>query len=202
MTDPNTGEPEHLDELTAAERGFWRVATRDSQHLFDLDRQFVIRIPGPNAEAGINDRLRPLRTIERCEVGKRGFWTMHTDSFSFEIDYYWHRTSRVHRIERISKREFDRLRHGGPGSDAGVSPQPGDAGAEDTDGVSEDVIASYAHAAAEWAESGDEAAWDAVVGDGLEAQADDRELSDPDDGPQGTLPGTEHTAPATGKTEH
>lgn len=94
-------EPDEVDHLTGTETGRWRVHTRDSIHLFDFEAQTVTRIPGPYAGPTFNDRPRPLRSIDACTVGARGYWTMFTDGWSETIDFYWHDTSIIQRIERV-----------------------------------------------------------------------------------------------------
>jgi hypothetical protein len=77
------------------------VITRDSVHIFDFDEGTVTWVPGPRAHPGLHDRPRPIRTIEESRVGEYGFWTMNTDGWSWDIDYYWSHTSRILRIERL-----------------------------------------------------------------------------------------------------
>lgn len=96
---------DEVDELTGSETGRWCVSTRDSTHIFDFNAGTVMRIPGANATPGGNDRPRPLRSIGVCKVGQRGYWTMHTDGWSPTIDYHWHDTSVVRRIERLADQE-------------------------------------------------------------------------------------------------
>ncbi|MGY4858268.1 hypothetical protein [Cryobacterium sp. AP23] len=102
MTDRNV-EPDQVSELTGDEGGLWRVSTRDSAHYFDLERGTVTRVPGANAPPTVNDRARPLRTIAAIKVGHRGRWTMHTDGWDDEIDFFWANTSLIAAIERISR---------------------------------------------------------------------------------------------------
>ena len=96
-------EPLRVNELTGAEGGVWRIITRDSTHYIDLDLGTVTRVPGINAPQTINDRTRPLRTIDVLRVGSRGEWTMCTDGPDFDIDFFWANTSVVSRIEAISR---------------------------------------------------------------------------------------------------
>lgn len=91
--------PITVEELTGTESGRWRVVTRDSSHLFDLDERTVTRIPGPNAKPTINDLTRPLRLIRQCRVGSRGRWLMEPDSLDSPVDYFWHVSSMIQRIE-------------------------------------------------------------------------------------------------------
>jgi len=93
--------PVTVEELTGTESGRWRVITRDSSHLFDLDERTVTRIPGPNAKPTINDLSRPLRLIRQCWVGSRGHWLMEPDSIDSPFDYFWHISSAIQRIELI-----------------------------------------------------------------------------------------------------
>ena len=81
MSTPDN-EPVFVTELTGKEGGTWRVVTRDSNHYFDLDFGTVTRVRGANAGPTINDRTRPLRTIDGLRVGERGRWTMLTDGWS------------------------------------------------------------------------------------------------------------------------
>ena len=93
--------PETVEALTGTESGSWRVVTRDSSHLVDLDKRTVTRIPGSEAKPTINDRTRPLRLIRECRVGSRGHWLMEPDSTDSPVDYFWHVSSVIRRIELI-----------------------------------------------------------------------------------------------------
>jgi hypothetical protein len=105
MTDPNV-DPDQVSELTGHEGGVWRVSTRDSAHFFDLERGTVTRVPGVNAPPTANDRARPLRTIDDVTVGHRGRWTMHTDGWDEEIDFFWANTSLIASIHRVDRSEL------------------------------------------------------------------------------------------------
>ena len=94
--------PETVEVLTGTESGSWRVVTRDSSHLVDLDKRTVTRIPGSEAKPTINDRTRPLRLIRECRVGSRGHWLMEPDSTDSPVDYFWHVSSVIRRIELIA----------------------------------------------------------------------------------------------------
>ena len=102
MADPAV-EPIHVSELRGDEGGAWRVTTRDSTHFFDLDLGTVTRVPGVNAPPTINDRPRPLRSIDTLRVGDRGRWTMYTDGWDEQIDFFWANTSLVAAIDAISR---------------------------------------------------------------------------------------------------
>ena len=95
-------EPITVNELRGSERGVWCVVTRDSRHFFDLDNQTVVRVPGTTARPMLGDPVRPLRQITACQVGESGAWTMHTDGWDPEIDYYWHRSSVIQEIRQVS----------------------------------------------------------------------------------------------------
>jgi hypothetical protein len=69
---------------------------------FDLDFGTVTRVPGVNAPPTINDRTRPLRSIDTLTLGRRGRWTMVNDRPDDVIDFYWANTSLVISIERIN----------------------------------------------------------------------------------------------------
>jgi len=108
-----------VTSLAANESGLWRVSTRDSNHYFDLDARTVTRVPGRNASPGINNVARPLRTIDTLTVGLRGHWTIHTHTWSATIDFLWHDSSVVERIERIERITPT----AGPGLTPGVTPE-------------------------------------------------------------------------------
>ena len=86
-------------ELTGGESGCWVVTTEHSEHMFDLDAGTVERVPGPDAVPFSSDRPRPLRTIEQCQVGKRGYWTVFSDDFM--VEFKWHLSTEVLRIVRV-----------------------------------------------------------------------------------------------------
>ena len=92
-----------VKELTGTEDDVWHVHTRDSIHIFDLDAWIVERHPGPNTWADPSDGPRRLRTIESCRVGGRGHWTMKSDDYL--IDYYFHYSSVIQRIDRVQAEE-------------------------------------------------------------------------------------------------
>lgn len=83
------------------EGGVWRVVTQGSSHILDLDAMTVTRIPGLGRPASFNDVERPLRTLEACRVGEAGRWTMISDDEM--VDFYWHVTSRIRRIEPVER---------------------------------------------------------------------------------------------------
>jgi hypothetical protein len=105
MNTTDSPNDDTVTSLAASESGLWRVSTRGSSHYFDLDARTVTRVPGKDASPGINDVARPLRTIDTLTVGLRGHWTMHTDGWSDTVDFYWHDSSVVERIERIERPE-------------------------------------------------------------------------------------------------
>lgn len=94
------GQEQTVSELTGDEGGVWRVTTVGSSHVFDLNRGTVSRVPGPGRKASINDVERPIRSIEACRVGEVGRWTMLSDNYL--TDYFWHRSSTVQSIERLT----------------------------------------------------------------------------------------------------
>jgi hypothetical protein len=95
---------ETMRELTGTEGGVWHVHTRDSIHVFDLDAWTVERKPGPNTWSDSSDGRRRLRTIKACRVGERGHWTMDSDDFF--IDYYFHYSSVIQRIDQVDAGEL------------------------------------------------------------------------------------------------
>lgn len=98
-----------VDRLTGAEGGQWRIWTQGSSHILDLhldlDQMTVTRVPGAGRPPSINDTTRPLRTVGACRVGERGAWTMHSDGRSDTVDFYWHYTSEIRNIERLTGAE-------------------------------------------------------------------------------------------------
>jgi hypothetical protein len=94
-----TRDDDRVDELTGNEGGLWRVTTRDSVHIFDLQKGTVERFPGETATAYVEDAPRRLREITTCRVGARGYWTFK--SYDFMTDYFWASTSEIQAIERI-----------------------------------------------------------------------------------------------------
>ena len=106
MKDSN-GDAHFVEALLPDSTGIWRVTTAGSTHLLDLAAGTVTRFPGPGSSPTINDCERPLRTLDACRVGERGRWTMHTDGWSASVDFYWHVTSVILRIEEVMPREGD-----------------------------------------------------------------------------------------------
>ena len=94
----DTDVPEKL-ELNGTEGGLWRVYTRDSSHIFDLDRGTVTRVPGADAPANINDGPRRLKELFTCRVGERGYWTLPGD---YLIDFRFNLTSTIQRIQKFT----------------------------------------------------------------------------------------------------
>lgn len=103
MNDPN--DVQHIDDLLPSSTGIWRITTLSSIHVLDLDTGTATRFPGPRAPATVNDRPRPLRSLDVCRVGERGRWTMHTDGWSDTVDYFWHVTSTILRIEKVASND-------------------------------------------------------------------------------------------------
>ncbi|MDY7529219.1 MULTISPECIES: hypothetical protein [unclassified Cryobacterium] len=95
---------ETVDELTGDEGGILRVTTLGSTHIVNLMRGTITRIPGVGRSARINDVERPLRTLDACKVGEVGRWTMISDDYLTEC--YWHHTSTIQRIERLTGMEL------------------------------------------------------------------------------------------------
>lgn len=85
--------------LTGHEGGVWIVTTRDSSYYFDLRLMTVTRRPGPNATRSVHDKRRPIRTIDSCQVGEKGRWTMEAEEWSM-LEYYWQVTTPVIGIDR------------------------------------------------------------------------------------------------------
>ena len=95
---------ETVHEFTGDKDGVWRVTTVGSSHIINFQRGTVTRIPGVGRDASINDLERPLRTIEVCKVGEVARWTIQSDDFF--TDFYWHQTSTVQCIERLTGMEL------------------------------------------------------------------------------------------------
>ena len=104
MTDASVfdeASPVILQKLAGDEGGIWRVITRDSSYLVDLDCGTITRIPGPMARSGVNDRARPLRLPMKCVVAERGYWEMDPDPDEPFVDVYYQHSSLILRIERL-----------------------------------------------------------------------------------------------------
>lgn len=104
MTDASVFDetgPVTVQELSGEESGLWRVITRDSSYLVDLDSGTITRVPGTTATAGVNDRARPLRLPMKCIVGARGYWEMDPDPGEIFLDAYWQNSSLILQIERL-----------------------------------------------------------------------------------------------------
>ena len=95
-------EPETIDDLAGVRHGRWMVYTESgSRHLIDFSLRLTQRFPPPGAaELMLPNEARSLRSIERARVGETGYWTMHSSDWL--IDYLWHLTSTITRIERLA----------------------------------------------------------------------------------------------------
>jgi hypothetical protein len=96
-----TSKATTVDELLPTMFGVWRVVTRDSSYLFDLNFGKVTREPGPSAISTLPNRTMYLRCIEVCVVGELGAWTVSPDPEHDPLDFYRTRSSRVVRIVRL-----------------------------------------------------------------------------------------------------
>lgn len=81
--------------------GMWRVSTRDSHYIFDMDAGTVQRFAGAVSNPSPNDELRRVRDIRVCEVGARGYWTMWPGPGDPPVAHMWQHTSEVRSIERM-----------------------------------------------------------------------------------------------------
>lgn len=106
MTNP-TDDAHCVEELQPGSTGVWRITTAGSTHVLDLVNGTVTRFPGPGSAPTVNDCTRPIRTLDTCRVGERGRWTMYPEEPS-DVDYYWHVTSVVRRIERMDAADMAR----------------------------------------------------------------------------------------------
>ena len=88
-----------IDELIGHEGGVWRVLSQRSVYILDLDAGTVIHFSGPGRQSSHNVIARPLRTVDACRVGDGGRWTTLSDDIT--IDFYWHFTSRIRRIDQV-----------------------------------------------------------------------------------------------------
>ncbi|KRE23291.1 hypothetical protein ASG80_06055 [Agromyces sp. Soil535] len=59
----------------------------------------TMRFPGQDAQPSVADEPRRIRSLERARVGDSGYWTMW--SSDYRVDYLWHSTSTITRIERL-----------------------------------------------------------------------------------------------------
>ena len=99
---PRFVDADTVEDLAAEKRGRWMVYTESgSRHLIDLSLRVTQRFPPPGApDLVLPNEARSLRSIERAHVGETGYWTMHSSDWL--IDYLWHLTSTITRIERLA----------------------------------------------------------------------------------------------------
>lgn len=92
-------EPEIVTELTEGMGGRWLVTTRDSQHVWDLDKLTYERRPGDNAARMVGDNAaHPITGIGRYpSVGRRSHVEFDPGGLSIE----WRVCGRIERIERM-----------------------------------------------------------------------------------------------------
>jgi hypothetical protein len=99
---------ETVIELSGRERGRWRVTTRDSSHVFDLDAMTVTRVTGTDSAPMPFQGSVPLAYIESCRVGERGSWGLHLpEVFGADGDQLY-LSSLVRSIQRIPPDGTDR----------------------------------------------------------------------------------------------
>jgi len=90
------------DELLGGGTGRYRIQTRDSQYVLDLDAGTVQRFAGPVSNPSPNDARRRLRDISSCKVGERGRWTMWPVDGDPLVEHMWQHTSEIRSIERMN----------------------------------------------------------------------------------------------------
>jgi hypothetical protein len=85
---------ERTYDVLPHDRGTYFVTSASgSTYLFELGRRTVTRIPGRRSSPGIHDGVRILRSVESCEVGADGYWTMI--AFDPLTDYLLQTTSTI-----------------------------------------------------------------------------------------------------------
>ncbi|MFE4951063.1 hypothetical protein ACFQ9V_13255 [Leifsonia sp. NPDC056665] len=107
----NFAGPIELRALPARDGLFLVTTSSGTTYEFDLKRLTVTRTPGPASQPDIHDGVRRLRSIDSCEVGRAGYWTMRSDDPS--VDFYWQLSSPVVRIVELSRPSVD-----GPAEDS------------------------------------------------------------------------------------
>lgn len=61
------------------------------------------RTAGQEALILHNDgHLRSLRSIEQCQVGERGYWTLYSNNFLVKLE--WHLSTDIVRIIRLPEK--------------------------------------------------------------------------------------------------
>jgi hypothetical protein len=92
---------EELNELTLEQTGQWLVMSLTSAHFFDLDTRLVTRIPVSVAVNYVTDTGRGIRTLDSCQVGEIGMWTMEPLPHERDLEFRWHQSSFIQRIVRV-----------------------------------------------------------------------------------------------------
>jgi len=92
---------ETVEELTPEMRGVWRVTTRGSEHIWDLNRGRYTRLPGPGSGSGPmlgdGDSNRITQVVRWPRVGDRSHVAFEWDDASDQ----WRISSPISKIERI-----------------------------------------------------------------------------------------------------
>lgn len=92
---------ETIDQLTPEMRGVWRVATRGSEHIWDLNHGRYTRLPGPasgsGAMLGDGESHRIAQVVEWPRVGDRSHVVFEIDGTADQ----WRISSNISKIERI-----------------------------------------------------------------------------------------------------
>jgi len=93
----------NVDELVGGETGTYRVHTRDSHYIFNLDggTGTVQRFAGAASNPSPNDELRRIRFIRECRAGARGYWEMYPGPSDAPVEFMWQHTSEIRSIERM-----------------------------------------------------------------------------------------------------
>jgi hypothetical protein len=99
-------ERESVDELTPAVSGRWRVSTRGSQHVFDLDERTYRRSPLPGHGRFSYDECDvQLTRVERWPRVGSTFLIWVDDPEVPELLEHWHQSSEILRIVRAGPGE-------------------------------------------------------------------------------------------------
>ena len=87
-----------VDGLAKTDNGVWKISTKDSWYLLDLDAGTVQRFTDSGISIAEGER-RDLRTFFHSDVGRRGYWVMHPGQSDLKNSTIWHQTSVVLSIE-------------------------------------------------------------------------------------------------------
>lgn len=118
---------EGVEQLVPGMTGRWRVLTRGSEHVWDLDKMTYTRLPGASSSAFAHDgATASIRSVERWpRVGHTSF--LFFDDPNDALIEQWRISSTIQRIEPADPREHLPAQRSAT-SPHGEAPPPGPTG--------------------------------------------------------------------------